>query len=106
MFKQFTPKVDKDKRLVITRFYAGINGNNTFCYNVSRINMKGEIDKRFKPLYAFGTDDFSTVKSFMNQSTGQPVRVVKKPFKVVFGIEDKANPKEFWNKVNLKHYIK
>ena len=67
MFKQFTPKVDKDKRLVITRFYAGINGNNTFCYNVSRINMKGEIDKRFKPLYAFGTDDFSTVKSFMNK---------------------------------------
>ena len=106
MFKQFTPKVDKDKRLVITRFYAGINGNNTFCYNVSRINMKGDIDKRFKPLYAFGTDDFSTVKSFMNQSTGQPVRVVKKPFKVVFGIEDKANPKEVWNKVNLKHYIK
>lgn len=99
MFKQFTPRVDKQKRLVITRFYAGINGNNTFCYNVSRINMRGELDKRFKPLYAFGTDDFSSVKSFMKQTTGEPVRVVKRPFKVVFGIEDKANPKEVWNKV-------
>jgi hypothetical protein len=99
MFKQFTPRVDKDKRLVITRFYAGINGNNTFCYTVSRINKKGELDKKFKPLYAFGTDEFSSVKTFMKQTTGEPVRVVKKPFKVVFGIEDKANVKEVWNKV-------
>ncbi len=65
MFKQFTPRVDKDKRLVITRFYAGIKGNNTFCYTVSRINKKGELDKKFKPLYAFGTDDFSSVKTFV-----------------------------------------
>jgi len=99
MFKKFTPKVDREKRLVITRFYSGVNGNNAFCYNVSRINMKGELDKRFKPLYAFGTDEFSSVKTFMNQSTGQPVRVVKKPFKVVYGIEDKANAKEVWDKV-------
>jgi hypothetical protein len=35
----------------------------------------------------------------MKQTTGEPVRVVKKPFKVVFGIEDKANPKEVWTKV-------
>jgi hypothetical protein len=99
MFKQFTPRVNKDKRLVITRFYAGINGNNTFCYTVSRINKKGELDKRFKPLYAFGTDEFSSVKTFMKQTTGEQVRVVKKPFKVVFGIEDKANVKEVLNKV-------
>jgi hypothetical protein len=106
MFKKFTPRVDKQKRLVITRFYAGINGNNTFCYTVSRINKKGELDKKFKPLYAFGTDDFSSVKTFMKQTTGEPVRVVKRPFKVVlssrsslFGIEDKSDAKEVWNKV-------
>ena len=38
-------------------------------------------------------------KTFMKQTTGEPVRVVKRPFKVVFGIEDKSNAKEVWNKV-------
>ncbi len=97
-FKQFSPRVDSQKRLVITRFYAGIEGSNNFCYMVTRINKSGSVDKKFKPLYAFGTDEFSSVKQFLNQRTGEPVRVVKKPFKTVFGVKDKSCPIEVWNK--------
>lgn len=99
-FKQFAPRVDKKNRLVITRFYTGIKGTNSFCYMVTRINKNNTIDKRFKPLYAFGTDEFSSVKQFLNQRTGEPVRIVKKPFKVVFGVDDKSCPLKAWNKTN------
>ena len=47
----------------------------------------------------YNSHKLSFETSFMKQTTGEPVRVVKRPFKVVFGIEDKANPKEVWNKV-------
>ena len=48
-FKTFTPRVDTKRRLVMTRFYAGV-GNNSFCYVIHRITKKNTIDKRFKYL--------------------------------------------------------
>lgn len=95
-FKSFTPKVDKSRRLVMTRFYAGVNGSNVFCYEVSRINKKGLKDKKFSTLFAFGEDDFSSIKDFSSSRTGEKVKVFKSPFKSVFGLKEKANPEVVW----------
>ena len=46
-FKTFTPRVDIKRRLVMTRFYAGVNKSNSFCYMIHRITKKGKIDKGF-----------------------------------------------------------
>ena len=61
-YKSFTPKVDTKRRLVMTRFYAGIRDSNNFCYQINRITKTGTVDKRFKPLFAFG---FTSVKCSM-----------------------------------------
>jgi len=95
-FKTFSPKVDTKRRLVITRFYTGVKDSNSFCYIVNRINKKGETDKRFKSLYAYGTDDFKSVKEFSHVKTGKPVKVFKTPFKSVFKVEEKNNPVAVW----------
>ena len=95
-FKSFTPKVDKTRRLVLTRFYTGVKGSNNFCYQITRINKRGTLDKKFKPLYSFGTDDFSSVDEFQHSGNGERVRVFKKPFKSVFGIKEKSNPERVW----------
>lgn len=98
-FKSFSPKVDEKRRLVLTRFYTGVKESNSFCYQICKITKSGKVDKKFKPLYAFGTDDFSSVKSFLHSGNGQEVRVFKKPFKSVFGISDKNDPIKVWNKI-------
>ena len=100
-YKSFTPKVDQKRRLVLNRFYAGVGDAPNFCYQVTRINKSGEVDKKFKPLYAFGTDDFSSIKEFQHSSTGQAVKVFKKPFKSVFGIKEKNDPKQVWKGIKL-----
>jgi len=97
--KSFAPKVDTKRRLVLTRFYTGIGDSNSFCYKVERITKSGTVDKRFKSLFAFGTDDFSSVKEFKHSLTGQPVKVFKKPFKSVFGIKE-ITPESVWQKAN------
>ncbi len=96
-FKSFVPKVDSSRNLVMTRLYSGVNGSNVFCYQIFRITKKGVEDKRFKTLYAFGTDEFDSIKYFSNSRTGEKVRVFKKPFKSVFGVKEKNNPVEVWN---------
>lgn len=101
-FKSFTPKVDKRRRLVLTRFYTGVGDANSFCYRVNRITKSGTVDKRFKSLFAFGTDDFSSVKEFKHSIDGRPVRVYKKPFKSVFGVKEKSDPKMVWQIGNLR----
>lgn len=98
-FKSFSPKADVKRRLVITRFHAGISKDvNQFCYQINRITKQGTVDKRFKPLYAFGTDDFDTVKEFKHSGNGEVIKVFKKPFKSVFGVEEKNNPEKIWKK--------
>lgn len=97
-FKQFSPKVDTNRRLVLTRIYTGVNGSNSFCYQINRINKKGEVDKKFKTLYSFGTDDISSVDNFHKSSTGELIKVAKSPFKSVFGVDQKSNPVSVWNK--------
>ena len=96
-FKSFTPRVDTKRRLVMTRWYAGVRGENSFCYMIHRITKKNTIDKRFKCLYAYGTDDYSSIKEFHHAVTGDPVRVFKSSFKGVFKIKNKLNPIEIWN---------
>ena len=39
-FKSFTPRVDTKRRLVMTRWYAGVRGENSFCYMIHRITKK------------------------------------------------------------------
>ncbi len=96
-FKTFSPRVDVKRRLVMTRFYSGIRGDNSFCYLIHRITKKGTIDKKFKHLYAYGDDDYKSVTEFHHAQTGDPVRVFKSSFKSVFKITDKLNIIEIWN---------
>lgn len=99
-FKQFHPKVDKKRRLVLTRIYTGIKGSNNFCYKIDFINQKGDINKRVKPLYAFGTDDFSSVKEFKHSSNGETTKVFKSAFKTVYGVPNKVDAITIWSKAN------
>jgi hypothetical protein len=101
-FKSFTPKVDNSRRLVMTRFYVGVNNSNNFCYKITRISKSDKEDKKFKSLYSFGTDDFMSVKYFCNSRTGEKVRVFKKPFKSIFGVKEKNNPLDIWNSQIVK----
>lgn len=98
-FKSFSPKVDEKRRLVLTRFYTGVKDSNSFCYQITKITKVGTLDKKFKPLYAFGTDDFNSVKLFSHSGNGQPVKVFRKPFKSVFGVEKKNDPVSVWRKI-------
>jgi len=96
-FKSFSPKVDTKRRLVLTRFYAGVKGDPSFCYLIHRITKKNTIDKRFKHLYAYGSDDYGSVTEFHHAQSGEVVRVFKSSFKSVFKITDKLNVLEIWN---------
>jgi hypothetical protein len=98
-FKSFTPRVDQKRRLVMTRFHTGVKDSNLFCYQINRINKVGSIDKKFKPLYSFGTDDFDTIKEFSHSGSGDSVKVFKKPFKSVFGVKEKNDPILIWNSI-------
>jgi hypothetical protein len=100
-YKTFSPKVDTKRRLVMTRFYTGVKESNSFCYVVNRINKKDEIDKRFKSLYSYGTDDYKSVKEFSNSRTGEKTKVFKSPFKSVFKVEQKNNPVEVWKSTKI-----
>tara|TARA_R110000868_G_scaffold14135_1_gene66022 strand:- start:54 stop:377 length:324 start_codon:yes stop_codon:yes gene_type:complete len=95
-FKSFTPRVDTKRRLVMTRFYAGVNNSNSFCYMIHRITKKGTIDKKFKFLYCFGTDDYSKVKEFHHANTGELMRTYKTSFKGVFKVKDKFDVLTLW----------
>ena len=95
-FKSFTPRVDTKRRLVMTRFYAGVNNSNSFCYMIHRITKKGTIDKKFKFLYYFGTDDYSKVKEFHHANTGELMRTYKTSFKGVFKVKDKFDVLTLW----------
>jgi hypothetical protein len=95
-FKSFSPKVDSKRRLVLTRIYTGVNGSNSFCYQINHITKQSRLDKRFKTLFSYGTDDFDSVLQFYHSGTGEEVRVFKKPFKSIFGVKDKMNPVAVW----------
>lgn len=101
-FKIFIPKVDKKRRLVLTRFYVGINNSNVFCYKISRINKRGFEDSKFKPLYAYGTDEFSSVTEFKHSGSGEKVKVYKTSFKSVFGSKNNQTPINIWNRLEAK----
>jgi hypothetical protein len=99
-FKSFSPKVDSKRRLVLTRIYTGVNGSNSFCYLINRITKQGTVDKRYKTLFSYGSDDFDSVSQFYHSGTGEEVKVFKKPFKSVFGVKYKSNPKDVWETEN------
>ena len=82
----------------MTRFYAGVNNSNSFCYMIHRITKKGTVDKRYKFLYCFATDDYSKVKEFHNANTGEPTRIYKSSFKGVFKIKDKFDILTIWKR--------
>ena len=99
-FKRFTPRVDVKRRLVMTRFYAGVRNENKFCYVIHRITKKNTIDKKFKYLYCFSDDDYTTVKEFNHSLTGEPYRIYKSSFKGVFKLKDKLQPLLIWDSYN------
>ena len=97
-FKTFTPRVDTKRRLVMTRFYAGVRNENSFCYVIHRITKKNTIDKRFKYLYCYSDDDYTNVKEFNHSLTGEPYRIYKSSFKGIFKLKDKNNPVNIWKR--------
>jgi len=96
MKSRFTPRVDVKNRLVVTRFNSSCSQNPHWCYQIWRINLKGTIDKRFKPLFSFTDGDFSQIKEFQHSGTGERVKVVKSRFKPVFGLKQKNSPQSIW----------
>lgn len=98
-FKAFSPKVDHKRRLVMTRFYTGVKDTNSFCYQINKITQTGAIDKKFKPLYAFGTDDFKSVGTFSHSGNGGVVKIFKTSFKSVFGVVKKNDSVSIWQKI-------
>ncbi len=80
----------------MTRIYTGVNGANSFCYLINRITKQSRIDKRFKTLFSYGTDDIDSISQFLHSGTGQEVKVIKSRFKSVFGVKEKNNPVEVW----------
>lgn len=90
-FKRFQPRIDIKRRLVLRRFYTGVNGSNSFCYRIERITKKGLLDKRFKSLFAYGADDFKTIKNFKHTLNGKAIKVFKTSFVSVFKIKNKSS---------------
>ncbi len=99
-FKRFTPRVDVKRRLVMTRFYAGVRNENKFCYVIHRITKKNTIDKRFKYLYCYSDDDYSNVKEFNHSLTGEPYRIYKSSFKSVPKLKGRLNLLLIWYTYN------
>ena len=99
-FKSFSPKADIKRRFVMTRFHSGVSSDiNQFCYQIIRITKQGTVDKKFKPLFAYGTDEFESIKEFKHSGNGDIVKVYKKPFKSIFGVDEKNNPEKVWKKI-------
>lgn len=98
-FKKFSPKVDKNRRLVLTRMYAGIRGTNVFQYTIHKMNISGQINSNWKHLFAFGTDDFKSVSKFRNANTGETSKVYKTAFTSIAGVSEKTNPTMVWRKM-------
>jgi len=98
VYKKFLPKVDKKRRLILTRFYSGVAGQNVWCYQIHRVTKLGQIDRKWKPLYAFGSDDFSAVGEFKHSTTGQIVKVPKSQFRAVSGVVNKKDVLEIANR--------
>jgi hypothetical protein len=99
-FKRFTPRVDVKRRLIMTRFYVGVDGSNSFCYVIHRITKKDTIDKRFKYLYCYSDDDYSNVKEFNHSLTGEPYRIYKSSFKSVPKLKGRLNLLYIWYTYN------
>ena len=99
-FKRFTPRVDVKRRLVMTRFYAGVRNENKFCCVIHRITKKNTIDKRFKYLYCYSDDDYSNVKEFNHSLTGEPYRIYKSSFKSVPKLKGRLNLLYIWYTYN------
>ena len=95
-FKPFTPKIDKVRRLVLTRFYCGMNGGDLFMYQIHKINSDNMVDKFFTHLYALGTHQMDSVGSYHHAKTGEPVEVFKMDFQHVCGCDGLQNVEKIW----------
>ena len=95
-FLPFAPKIDKVRRLVLTRFYCGMNGNDLFMYQIHKINSDNMVDQFFSHLYALGTHNIDSVGSYYHSKTGEPVEVFKMDFKHVNGCDDLQNVEKIW----------
>jgi len=102
-FKSFMPKTDLKRRLVLTRFYCGVKGHNSFMYEIHKITKHETVHCGFKHLYAIGTDDFESVDGFHHSKTGEPVQVFKSAFKGVSGCVDKLNILNIWKRAIYLH---
>ena len=98
-FKKFSPKVDKKRKLVLTRMYAGIRGTNVFQYTIHKMNALGQINSNWKHLYSFGTDEFKSIEQFKNANTGETSKVYKTAFTSIAGVSEKSNPTMVWKKM-------
>ena len=104
-FKTFSPKADINRRLVLTRYYCGVKGNNSFMYQIHKITLSETIHFNFKHLYAISNDEWDTVTQFYHSKTGEPVRVFKSAFKSVYGCDNKLDVVSVWQRAIHLHII-
>lgn len=102
-FKSFSPKVDIKRRLVLTRYYCGMKGQNSFMYQIHKVTMSETIHQQFKHLYALSNDEWDSVTQFYHSKTGEPVRVFKSAFKSVYGCNNKQDVVGIWRVAVINH---
>lgn len=97
---RWRPKINKSKRLVVTRVNCGVGENTLYLYQIWRITKLGNVDKRFKPLFAITDRDFQKIPQFFHSKTGEAIKIAKTQFKTVTGVYDVGNPESIWKLAN------
>jgi hypothetical protein len=96
---KWKPKVDKQSRLVMTRFNISTDRDREiWCYQITRITRANTLDKRFKPLYAVVEGDGALPTHFKNSRTGDLIRIIKSKFKSVSRCLTTDSPVDIFNK--------
>ena len=99
---KWKPKVDVERRLVMTRFNISTDRDREiWCYQITRITRANTLDKRFKPLYAVVEEDGALPTHFKNSRTGESIRIIKSKFKSVSRCLPTDSPVDILNKVQL-----
>ena len=99
---KWKPKVDKESRLVMTRFNISTDRDTEiWCYQINRITKANELDRRFKTLYSVVEGDAAIPTHFKNSRTGESIRIIKSKFKSVRRCVGLYTPVDIFRKSGL-----
>ncbi len=99
---KWKPKVDRESRLVMTRFNISTDKDTEiWCYQINRITKANELDRRFKTLYSVVEGDAPIPTHFKNSRTGESIRIIKSKFKSVRRCVGLDTPVDIFKKSGL-----